>query len=228
MAKQLFISFSGEGPTDYRFLLPIIKRTVDAVIFDCCDFDVEVDEISEIKISKTGKSFSEYVIDATQKALENGSQLLVIHTDSDKETYNERYQHKFIPAYQALKDNNTTDIKAFEKELIPIIPIRMIEAWMLADPDLLKSEINTQLTNAELKIIGNPESIADPKAKISEAIRIAKEKETHRRKVSINSIDSLYEIIGSKIDLGKLKQLSAYNFFIEELKRALKEIGYLH
>lgn len=228
MARQLFISFSGEGTTDSRFLIPIIKRTVDDVIFDCCDYDVDVDEISEVKVSKTGKSFTEYVIDATQKALENGSQLLIIHTDSDKDTYEERYQHKFIPAYEAMRNNDTDDIKAFEKDLIPIIPIRMIEAWMLADIDLLKTEINTPLTNAELKLTGNQESIADPKAKISEAIRIAKEKETHKQKVTIESIDSLYETIGSKIDLKKLKQLSAYNYFIEELKRGLKEIGYLH
>lgn len=228
MSRQLFISFYGEGTTDYRFLMPIIKRTVDDVIFECCDFDVDVDDISEVKISKTGESFPEYVVDATKKALENGSQLLIVHTDSDKETYEERYQNKFIPAYEALRNNGSTEIKDFEEDLIPIIPIRMIEAWMLADIDLLKSEIGTKLSNADLKLTGNPESTADPKAKISEAIRLAKEEESYKQKVSVKNIGSLYESIGSKISLDKLKRLSAYNKFLIELKRGLKKIGYLH
>lgn len=111
MSRQLFISFYGEGTTDYRFLVPIIKRTVDDVIFDCCDFEVDVDDISEVKISETGESFPEYVVDATKKALENGSQLLIVHTDSDKETYEERYQNKFIPAYEALRNMKSKTLK---------------------------------------------------------------------------------------------------------------------
>lgn len=99
---------------------------------------------------------------------------------------------------------------------------------MLADINLLKSEIGTKLSNADLKLTGNPESTADPKAKISEAIRLAKEEESYKQKVSVENIGSLYESIGSKISLDKLKRLSAYNKFLIELKRGLKKIGYLH
>ncbi len=222
-SRQLFISFTGEGCTDNEFLIPIIKRTVDDLVFERGVGDIDVDEIRLLKVKKTGKSFAEYVVDAAEEALGNGSQLMIVHSDSDRDTYEQRYEHKFLPAYEALNNSDDDEVKAFEKKLIPIIPIRMIEAWMLADHDLLKENIGTQLSDADLGISGAPESIADP-----EAIRTAQANQTYKRKTKVSSISELYGYIANQMDINKLKHLSAYNRFVGELERGLRLIGYFH
>ena len=83
---------------------------------------------------------------------------LAIHTDADDNTCEERMGNKIIPAQKEL-DGLKEDIC---RVLTPVIPVRMTEAWMLADKQLLKDEIGTTKSDDELGINHDPESMSDP------------------------------------------------------------------
>ena len=101
----------------------------------------------------------------------------------------------------------------------------MIEAWMLADKTLLKEEIGTNLSDSALGIARDPEKIADPKAVISEAIRIATAGKSRRRQSL--SIAELYGAIGTSLSLDALLSLSSYRIFRQSVEEAFRKIGYL-
>lgn len=110
------------------------------------------------------------------------------------------------------------------KLLTPVIPVGMIEAWMLADKELLKSEMGTRKSDHELKIDRNPETIADSKSCIEEAIRIATIGLPKRRNKL--SIADLYEIMGDKISIESLMRLDSYRKFVDEVRKTYQSLNY--
>ena len=225
---QLYIAFTGEGSTDNRFLENIIKRTIVDMVFNECSMDLEVEDIIILTTSKIGKKFDEYFVDAVRDALNSGAYLLIVHTDSDKDNYEERIAHKFFPAIEALRNSEDSDIRDYEQKIVPIIPIRMIEAWMLANKSIFKEEVGTTLPDSDLDITGDPERMSDPKQKINNALKIAKERSSRNRRLNIDDISELYSPLSNKIPFDDLKRLNSYNKFTDNLRKALRALGYLH
>lgn len=222
MRKQLFIGLAAEGSTDIRFLESIVRRSFERVVYEECEQDVDID-IFPLKVPKTGKSFPEFVAEAAKQGITTyGVVIIVIHSDSDKDTLEERMEDKFKPALNYLE---TLPDEDHCKIITPVIPIRMIEAWMMADPELIIDEIGTDMSSVQLGLNRSPETIADPKALISGAIAIAQERMPKKRR-SLR-IGDLYEIIGDRIDLKSLDRLSSYGVFIEAIRISLRKLHYL-
>lgn len=227
MAYQVYIALTTEGITDLRFLQGLVERTFLEKSFDVCESDVEF-TVSIMDVDKTGLSFVEYVEKAAKQALDIGGMTMAVHTDADRMTYLERRDNKIVPAEQRLSELSSEDYCIL---LTPIIPVRMTEAWMLANRELLRSEIGTELTNAQLGIDGDPEQMADPKNKIIEAIRRAKNSEAPKQRVIVDDISELYSILGNKIDICDLERLDSFCRFETEIintLQKLKEEGFCH
>ncbi|BAP56060.1 hypothetical protein THII_1763 [Thioploca ingrica] len=213
-----------EGRTDVRFLESIVKRTLDELAFDCKG-QIET-ELKTIEIDKTGRGFVEQVLEASRKGKEEyGITLICLHTDADEATHQRAFETKIIPARNALNEKNE---QAYCKIAVPIVPVQMTEAWMLADKELLKSEIGTNKSNSDLGIHREPETIADPKDTIKNAIRIAKENLTKQKRGKGLDISDLYQIIGQKLALSKLDRISSYQEFKNNLRDAFKQLNLLH
>lgn len=222
MRKQLFIGLAVEGNTDMRFLQSVVRRSFEHVVFEECDQEVDID-IFPLKVNKIGKSFPEFVAEAAVQGLKTyGVLTIAIHTDSDRDTLDERMADKFYPAFDYLKALPDAECC---KVITPVIPMRMLEAWMMADPNLLIDEIGTDLTVAQLGLNRAPESVADPKSLINRAIALAQEDMPPKRRNL--RIGDLYEIIGDMIDLRSLERLSSYSAFKEAIRTSLRAIGYL-
>ena len=110
--------------------------------------------------------------------------------------------------------------------LVPIVPIQMIESWMLADKEGLSEEIGTSLNAKELGIDKPPEQYSDPKFVIEEAIRIAYAGLPRRRRHQL-SISELYLPMGQQSKLEYLRRLSSFQTFETEIRDALKQLNYL-
>ena len=104
--------------------------------------------------------------------------------------------------------------------------MQMTEAWMLSHKDLLKDEIGTGKSDAELGIHKSPEVYADPKQAIETAIRKARQDLTMRRRHKL-TIAELYLPIGQKVSLNKLENLPSYQKFKEAVRIAFRQLGYL-
>lgn len=220
MSKQIIIGLITEGPTDIRFLESIVRRTFEDIAFECTqDIDIFV---HTLRTPKTG-SFVDYTINASNDGIESyGIMTLAVHTDADRDTYEERINNKIIPAQNALNELNND----YCKLLTPIIPVRMIEAWMLADKELLKTEIGTTKSDSDLGINRDPETIANPKHTIEEAIRMATDYLPKRRRKL--SISELYAIIGDTISIQELKKLDSYRKFQDSVRNTYRALNYMH
>jgi len=205
MTKQLIVGFCTEGTTDSRFLESIIQRTFEDVAFDCTG---QIDILPVQLLDKQVDPFVELVESYARKAVELGVMVLCIHTDADANTDENCFTNKIKPAF----DN--------------VLPVKMTESWMLAEKELLKKEIGTSKTDAELYINRNPENIANPKQVIETAIRIAVSGLTRRRRNRLK-IGQLYLPIGQKITLSSLENLNSYNKFKTSVKQAFIDLGYL-
>lgn len=219
MSKHIIIGLITEGPTDIRFLESIVRRTFEEIAFECIqDIDIYV---HPLQTPKAG-SFVEYTKRASYDGIMSlGIMTLVIHTDADRNTYQERMNNKIIPAQKALNELDDN----YCKLLTPIIPVRMIEAWMLADKELLKNEIGTTLSDSDLGINRDPEAIADPKHLIEEVIRISTEHLPQRRRRL--SISELYAIIGDTVSLTELARLDSYRKFQDAVRNTYRALHYM-
>ncbi len=225
MARQISIGLLTEGVTDQRFLKSIVERTFKEISHECSQ-QITIGEFKEINTS-SGLSFVEKVLEAAKtvkRELGFGMTVLCVQADADKKSAKDTYKNKINPAKKALAEKEETE---YCKILVAIVPVQEIEAWMLADKELLKSEIRSKKTNAQLGIARPPEKVANPKEIIENAIRIV-EKERKRRGHKPLKIAALYQPIGNEIDLKQLDKLPSYQDFKENAREAFRSLNLLH
>lgn len=224
MSNFILAGLFTEGTTDVRFLESIVKKTLDEVAFECSG-EIET-ELEIININKSGLNFNQQVFTASKKAKDDlGVLLLFVHTDADGINDETIFREKIIPAISFL---NEQDDNLVCKNIVAIIPIQMTESWMLADKELLKSEIGIEGEDVDLGLHRNPERIGNPKVVIENIIRLSKENQTKRKRNRGLDISDLYQIIGQKIELSELEKLTSYNKFKSSLRDMFKELNFLH
>ncbi|MGZ3755692.1 MAG: hypothetical protein ACXVAY_15690 [Mucilaginibacter sp.] len=219
MSNIVTVGYTAEGTTDQRFLEAIIKKTIENIA-DECEGSLEVYDPVFFSFPKQG--FIDGVVEIAKKAHNNGIFILCVHTDADDMRDANILNAKINPAFEAVNSIND----GVCKNLVPIVPITMSEAWMLANKNLFKSEINTTLSDDNLHINRNPETIANPKQIIEEAIRIAQSHLPRRRdKITISE---LYLSIGQKIEIEDLERLTSFIKFKTAVRTAFMNLNYLH
>lgn len=219
MIKQLIIGFCTEGSTDKRFLESVIQRTFEKIAFES---NGQIDILPIIYLEKKKGSFVEIVNQYAQVSFDLGVMILCVHADADSTSDKDVFEYKIEPAFEKIIQGDRKNICT---NLVATVPVQMTEAWMLADTDLLKNEIGTTKTKAELGISKKPESFSDPKKTIQNAILEGRKNQTKRRRKTL-SISELYQPIGQKIDLEKLEKLESYIRFKNAVKDSMRNLGY--
>jgi hypothetical protein len=220
MNKQVIIGFSTEGTTDFNFLESIVQRSFEETAFECSG-PVEILPVQYLK--KPAGDFIEMVRICAWQADAQGIMVLCIHTDADSDTDTNAFEHKITPAFAAVEGLLAEGLC---KNLVAVVPVQMTEAWLLADSTLLKDEIGTAKGDEELGIHKNPESYADPKQIIENAIRIARQDMPRRRRNELALAD-LYAPLGQKIALRQLERLASYIKFKKAVRGAFTKLSYL-
>ena len=221
MTIQLFIGIYTEGTTDERFLESIVHRSFIELAVDECKPDLDI-EVMTIAIKRNGLNFTEQVLEASKSGIENyGISILCVHKDAD-----DRDSHRAFTEINGAFSELQKLGDEYCKLITPIVPVQMIEAWMLADKTLLKREIGTNKTDNELGINRNPEWIADPKNVISDAIRIARATLPKRRRRDLD-ISELYLPIGQKVELIELKKLPSFQEFYNSIRETYRRLHFM-
>lgn len=208
--SSLWFGFYGEGKRDYGFLQPLIQRILDLMLPQVDIF------LLTIELSEKGLSQTEKIKQVAQKA--NGYNFVIFHLDADASDTEKAYQERFLPGYQQLDPLD----KHLNRDLIPLIPVRMTDAWLLVDAVALNNVIQPQ---ADLRTLGVPEhpqqieSISDPKSIFDATIR--------QSKISPLSLPDIYDNLAAEINLARLEQVPAYQEFKTRLIQTLKEQHYL-
>lgn len=211
--NALVIGFFGEGSCEYNFLMPLVQRVLESLI---PTFAVLATPFSDLRVSDLSQP--EKILRVAREAA--GYHLVIFHLDADGSTAERAYQERFKPGFEALAEYP----EKVNRDIVPVIPIRMTEAWLLVDFDAFRRVVGTGLTMNDLDFPTRPEDvekISDPKAKLASAIRIARGK---RRPVPVAEV---YEPIARVISLELLSKVPAYQVFVDALRDKLTELHYL-
>ena len=216
---RLALALYGEGNTDDRFLTLIIQRTSRKILAEYRKSNVSVASVEPVKLFERKPTREENILQAARQA--SRYQALIVHSDADYPSYNKALKERILPGIHLVQGST----EAVCENLLPIIPIQAIEAWMLADYEVLCAEVRTGLSARELGIpekAKQVEAISKPKLRLNDAIvKINKQLRPQQR------IDAylLYEPLGRKIRLERLMQLSAYQQFVDDLTDTLKSLN---
>ena len=221
MTKQIFIGLFAEGRTDERFLQSVVRKAFNEMAFEAVgDFEFYIEPIN---IERSGLSYMEQVLDAAKNGVEKyGITILCLHKDADEDNDINAFQNAIEPAIQRLQQSDDT----YCKTIVSVVPIQMIEAWLLADKQLFKNALGTDKPDLELGIEKHPEAIRNPKDVIADAIRIAQLHRTKRRRMDLTIAD-IYMPLGEEISIEKLSQLSSFNKFRQSVRSAFVSLNYL-
>ena len=208
---KLALGLYGEGNTDDRFLTLIIQRTSKKILAVYRKNSIRVAIVDPIKLIQKKSTREENIIQAARQSFRY--QALIVHSDADDPSREEALTKRILPGFHLVQQSKGV---ACEK-LLPIIPIQAIEAWILADHEIFRAEMRTDLTAHELGIpekAKQVESISKPKLRLNDAIaRVNKQRRPNQR----IDISSLYEPLGKNIRLERLKPLTAYQQFEKDL-----------
>src|SRR5690606_34437672 len=140
----LQIGLTTEGTTDVRFLKNIIWKTFQAVAFECSG---EIEVYEPEYISNFEGDFASAILKISQD--HSYFHVICIHRDSDNATIDNVMEHLIEPTIEKVEEFSGANCK----NIVPVIPVQMSEAWMLADKELLKRKIGTLLSD---KVLGFP------------------------------------------------------------------------
>lgn len=222
--KTLVTALYAEGPTDRRFLPTLVQRaTADLLMRQGQQM---IDVLPPIWLEPTTKSNrADDILAVSQKA--HGYHILFIHADADQRTKERAYNERIAPGIERIEAAHLTG-KSVCRDVTPIIPVQMIEAWLLADAEALRTVLGSSLSNTELGILTTSqqiERIANPKELIDQICRRAYASRSRRRRKC--EVGELFQPLAEQIQLEQLRRLPAFNQFMDDLTRILAQLNFL-
>lgn len=218
--KQLVLTFYAEGSSDYRFLPIIVQRTADRILRYAAVAPVEVLQPIVITPDPTAATHEQRILSVAQQAA--GSHALVLHYDADSPVADSAYQNRFSSDCRSIQEC-AQDVC---RDLVPVIPVRMTEAWILADVEAFKGVVGTELSAQELGFPRQPhqvEAILDPKSTLKSALsRVF----SRRRRAKKASAPQYYETLSRRISLDNLERVPAFAQFMGDLRSLLQRLQF--
>ena len=219
--RTLVLALYAEGPTDNHFLPSIIQRTAERII-NYYGRDI-VDVLEPIIVPKqTGKNHAVCILSAARYA--HGYDALIVHADADDRSSDAAKLHRIEPGFNLVFKTNADVCK----NLLPLIPVQMIESWMLADHTALREVIGTDLSPENLGLPSRPALVefdANPKQTLNDVIQKAlSNRPQRRRQIDFNTRQ---ETLARKIDPNVLHSVPSYKEFSDNFKNTLEKLHFI-
>ena len=214
-----------EGSTDHRFLNSVAQRTASRILQLNSMSVVDVPELQIIN-PRSNMTQEDQIFNAALAA--HGHHLLLVHADADARSREAAWSERIEPGMVRALEASNEGAKVCDK-IVPVIPVRMTESWMLADPAMLISVIGTRISLNDLSLPTSPsqvERITHPKDKLGEVVKIALKGRSRRRRRERN-IGRLYEPLARRIDLDRLERVPAFRKFRTDLTQVLRELHFI-
>jgi hypothetical protein len=215
MTQTITFGFLGEGSRDYGFILPVAERQIQGLL---PAYDVQPIPYNQSHVP-SNLPLDERIL--AYARLGEGLHFLLYHLDADHSDTTSAYENRFSPGLQRVEAAQ----QGVNRQIIPVIPIRNSEAWMLADYDAFKIVTATKVHAIKLGFPDVPhqvESLSNPKQAFENALRDARP--GSRRKLLA---DEVCPALASEIDLSILAGIPAYQAFLERLQNTLSELHLL-
>lgn len=213
MSGALRLSLLGDGPSD-RCLLVIIRRLVGKLASNIT-IESHWADLRHLDPRPLGLG------NRMKAALENyPCELLFVHRDAEAQPWE----------YRATEIREAAASLATEHRWVPVIPVRMTEAWLLLDEAAIRmaADCPAGTTPLGLPKAQAVETRADPKAVIREALSKASEKKGRRMRRFTETIGSrIHRVAEIMTDFSGLESLPAYQRLSRDTSAALDGLGLL-
>lgn len=227
--RNLYLALYCEGPTDERFLPILIERLIFELVEQRRGESIEIYPfffVNKQKFRVTGNA--ERILEAAKQCREQT--ILFVQFDVDSQSLEEARQTRFEPGLN--KINAVPLTERLCRHLVPVIPDRMIETWILADWKSVLKEPERKMSKVELAELRNQlksrgcnlpaqphQAVADrtPKQTLEHIIKIVRGQQSA-------ALGDLHENAAKCIDLKILRKLKAFQQFESELIAKLAEL----
>ena len=191
MSRQLTFSVVADGGTD-RLLVPIIQWAIHRL-------DPEV-EILEPEFMKRTGSVTEFL-----SLYDSDVMLVFVHRDSENASLEER-----------LREFDSTS----RSDIVPVIPVRMSEAWLLIDRHAIARAAGASSSVVSVPRLSKIENIPNPKEWLDSLILEAAGNPAGRRRKNLRSsiVDRRVSVASFISDFSPLENLPAFRHFQTALK----------
>ncbi|MCX6030662.1 MAG: DUF4276 family protein [Chloroflexi bacterium] len=213
----LVLALYAEGHADERFLPVVIQRAVEQILQQRGRTVVDVMEPITVNhtIDRQFATRPERILEAARRSA--GYHALVVHADADYPTSARALNERFGPGLERVSQARYNR-QAVCDHLLPIIPVQMTEAWMLADPEALRTVVGTATQALELGLPAHAHEVESdpyPKQTLEQAIRKAlASRPKRRRRIDLNTV---YEPLARQISLERLAAVPSYRQFVADM-----------
>ncbi len=217
--RHLGLALIAEGPTDERFLSPLLRRATIEACGQVCRGEVETGDVFLVGRLRgaPGKRLQKHIAQLVESA--SGSAAIVfVHTDGSSDPDRARSE-RFEPADHLLIARQGLP------RSVAVIPVRETEAWAIADRDALRSAFGTDLADEDLGLSfarpSDVERLGDPKQAFEDALkRVIGQRFSRKRHQPAQYLD----VLGERVSLPILRQVPAFRRFEADLKAVLQDL----
>lgn len=209
-----------EGTTDASFLLPLLRRLCEHLASEADDTVEVADMIALVDAHEDRRLDRDDRIERAARAAEGAWVVLFIHADADARDSRAAVSQRVQPAIDRL-----APLLGGKRQAVAVVPVRVTEAWALADPDALRTAVGSPMDDDALGIAAalthGVDRAADPKALLEGALLAA------RPRARPAQIAAYRGRIGETVALARLQRLGAFRHLETDLRAALLALGIL-
>jgi hypothetical protein len=197
-----------EGPSDYRFLLPVITRLLHEVAPRALPSLPEIADTEGIDAPRTAapNNRAERIAAAVHDYWGTCT-IFVVHGDANGDHVRalaERVQPWIDLALQQHPD----------AAIVPCVPVRAVEAWMLGDPEVFKKLLGG---SREPNLPPTPETLADPKAIVNAILTDLG--------ANLRALRDFQAFFGANVDFRPLRRQPSFRDFEQALGEAVARLA---
>jgi hypothetical protein len=209
MLLYLCAGLYAEGPTDYAFLERLSRRVLFEIATRVAPGNFEIADTLGIDAGTPRPRRAERISTAIEESWD-ACTLFIIHSDGAGDPASARAE-KISPAIEQVRERHP------DAAIAACIPVREVEAWLLADATVFESLVASGSSRARPLLPPSPEKVLDPKRALDDVLRSLK--------LRVRASGDYYAIFGERIDIAALRRLSAFRDFENELADAVGQIA---
>jgi len=213
--RYLGLALHCEGPTDRRFLEPLLRRALLQLVAKNSSVAVDIAE-QFVDLAATSGDLEHVARQISNAA--PAIDLVFLHADGGNEPDRTR-RERIDPVEGWIQADLLLPV-------VPVVPVRDTEAWLLADPDGIRRAFGTTRSIEELGLpanAGDVEHVLDPKALLATAYQRTVGPGRRRRRAA-RGYQAFFALLGEQVALARLEDLPASRRFEADLIGALRQL----
>ncbi len=218
---QIVTAFWGEGSSDYRSLPILLERVIEKVVSEHGRGEYEIcPPIQYAHNEIQGENIEEKYLALARKA--SGVHFIVVHHDAGSTSEDEVLTNSFTRGYEHVLNASGRRCQI----LIPMIPIREMEAWLLADSHTLDSILGQSQLSADDVPLGprEVEGLPDPKQLLLQLVESAFP--TRRKRLLEQRLYGVSQAIALEMSLETLLLVPAFERFYRRVHQEMQNLGF--